>query len=40
VDPPADRAAMLADVDHLADRRPEAYGLAAAHPAVAQTSSG
>ena len=26
VDPPADRAAMLLDVDHLADRRPRAYG--------------
>ena len=25
VDPPADRAAMLLDVDHLADRRPHAY---------------
>ena len=25
VDPPADRAAMLLDVDHLADRRPNAY---------------
>jgi predicted amidohydrolase len=25
VDPPADRAAMLLDVDHLADRRPAAY---------------
>jgi N-carbamoylputrescine amidase len=26
VDPPADRAEMLLDVDHLADRRPHAYG--------------
>ena len=36
VDPPADRAAVLVGVDHLADRRPHAYGAASAATAFVE----
>ena len=40
VDPAAERAEVLLDVDHLADRRPEAYGPPAAAAAMAASSPG
>lgn len=40
VDPAADRAEMRLDVDHLADRRPETYGVTSITPAVGRAASG